>query len=83
MARLCTMFMACLVPACMSVSDMSAAQLRAANGLAMCSQVTSIYGRGSSITVNADDIRKGATGKGRTSIECGDAKMVIEQSVAQ
>jgi hypothetical protein len=65
----------------MSVSDMSAAQLRATNGMAMCAQVTSLYGRGSSITVNADDIRKGAVGHGKTSIVCGDATMTIQHDI--
>lgn len=66
---------------CVGVADMSASQIRATNGMIMCSQVVSIYGKGSSITVNADDIRKGATAKGKTSITCGDSQMVIEQEV--
>jgi hypothetical protein len=69
------------VSGCVSISDMSAAQLRASNGIAQCAQVTSLYGRGSSITVNVDDIRKGATARGRTSIRCGDATMVIDTDI--
>ena len=70
-----------VLPGCVSISDMSAAQLRATNGIAQCAQVTSLYGRGSSITVNVDDIRKGATARGRTSIRCGDATMVIDTDI--
>ena len=72
-----------VLPGCMSMSvpEMSSAQIRATNGMVMCAQVTSMYGKGSSITVNADDIRKGATAKGKTSIVCGDATMVIESHV--
>lgn len=66
---------------CISVADMSAQQLRATNGMAMCAQVTSLYGRGSTITVNADDVRKGAYAKGKTAIQCGDSTMVIEHDL--
>lgn len=72
---------ALVLPGCMSISDMSAAQIRATNGVAMCSQVVTMYGKGSSITVNADDIRKGATGSGKTSIVCGDATMTIQHDI--
>ena len=72
-----------VLPGCMSmnVPDMSAAQIKATNGMVMCAQVVSMYGKGSSITVNADDIRKGATAKAKTSITCGDATMIIESNV--
>lgn len=69
------------LPGCVNLSEMSANQLRATNGMAMCSQATSLYGRGSSITVNADDLKKGQTGKGKTVITCGDSQMVIEHDV--
>lgn len=74
---------ALLLPGCMSMGfqDMSAAQIRATNGVAGCVTVSTMNGRGSSITVNADDIRRGATAKGKTSIQCGDAQMVIEHDV--
>lgn len=74
-------FLLLMLPGCMSVPDMSAAQLRATNGMVMCAQVVSMYGKGSSITVNADDIRKGVNAKGKTAISCGDASMVIETDV--
>ena len=66
---------------CLNMADMTAGQIRATNGLAMCTQATTMYGKGSSITVNADDVRKGATGKGKTAITCGDATMVIDHDV--
>ena len=70
-----------LLTSCMSISDMTSQQIRATSGMAMCAQVTSMYGKGSSIMVNADDIRKGATAKGKTVISCGDASMTIENDV--
>lgn len=42
-----------------------------------------MYGKGSSITANPDRVTKGATSKGKTSITCGDATMVIEQDVTK
>ena len=69
---------ALILPGCVGVADMSASQIRATNGVIMCAQVSSIYGKGSSITLNADDVRKGSTAKGKTSITCGDSQMVIE-----
>ena len=77
-----TLLVTLLLPGCMSmqIPDMSAAQIKATNGLMMCAQVVSMYGKGSSITVNSDDIRKGSTAKGKTSIVCGDASMTIEHT---
>lgn len=66
---------------CVSVADMSAQQLKATSGMIMCAQVVSMYGKGSSVMVNADDVRKGATAKGKTVIQCGDASMVIESDI--
>lgn len=65
----------------MSIKDMSAEQLKATNGMLTCSQLSSMYGRGSSILVNTDDLRKGATSKGKTVITCGDASMTIESEI--
>lgn len=65
----------------MSIKDMSAEQLKATNGMLTCSQLSSMYGKGSSILVNTDDLRKGATSKGKTSITCGDATMTIESEI--
>jgi hypothetical protein len=73
------------IAGCMSmgVNDMSASQIRSTNGMAMCAQVTSLYGKGSSITVNADDFRKGYNAKYKTVIVCGDATMTLESSQAE
>jgi len=65
----------------MSIKDMSADQLKATNGMLTCSQLSSMYGKGSTILVNTDDLRKGATSKGKTVITCGDATMAIESEV--
>lgn len=72
-----------VLPGCMSMGfqDMTASQIRATNGVAGCVTVSTMHGRGSSITVNADDIRKGSSAKGKTEIRCGDAVMVIESEV--
>lgn len=67
----------------MGVHDMSANQIRATNGVAMCAQATTLYGKGSSITVNADDIRKGVSARGKTTIVCGDATMTIESNIKE
>lgn len=72
-----------LFTGCMSVSDMTSAQLRATNGMAQCAQATTMYGKGSAITVNADDLRKGVNAKGKTVIVCGDATMSIEHNVGE
>ena len=81
MRRILTAAALTLLAGCLSVSDMSAQQLKATQGMAMCAQATTMYGKGSTITVNADDIRKGAYAKGKTAITCGDATMVIEHDV--
>ena len=81
MMRAVLLLVALVIPGCVGVPDMSASQIRATNGLIMCSQVTSIYGKGSAITINADDVRKGSTAKGKTSVVCGDASMTIETNI--
>ena len=65
----------------MNMSEMTANQLRATNGLATCTQATTMYGKGSSIAVNADDLRKGVSARGKTTIVCGDATMTIESNL--
>ncbi len=83
MKHLLVLVVAGSLAGCLSlgVHDMSAAQIKATNGMVMCGQMVSLYGKGSSITVNADDIRKGATAKGKLSIVCGDAQMTIEHNI--
>ena len=65
----------------MSIKDMSADQLKATNGMLTCSQLSSMYGKGSVILVNVDDLRKGATSKGETTVTCGDATMTIKNEI--
>ncbi len=81
--RLTIAAIAVLLPGCMGsgLSEMSAAQLKATSGMAMCSQVTTMYGKGSSIAVNADDIRKGVSARGKTTIVCGDSTMTIDSTI--
>jgi len=79
--RLLLLMLPWFAAGCVGVADMSASQIRATNGVVMCSQVTSIYGKGSAITVNADDVRKGSTSKGKILIVCGDATMTIDYDV--
>lgn len=65
----------------LNMSDMTAAQIKATNGMASCGHSTNVYGKISIITANTDDVSKGANQKGRMSITCGDATMVIDNSV--
>lgn len=83
--RLAICAAAALLSGCMSlgVSDMSASQIRATNGMIMCAQVVSMYGKGSSITVNADDVRKGVSARSKTTIVCGDATMTIDSTLKE
>lgn len=74
-ALLCVMLTGCLG---IGISEMSPEQIRASNGMMSCTNVNSMYGKASGISVNADDIRKGATATGKTEITCGEAKMTIE-----
>jgi hypothetical protein len=56
--------------------DMTAAQIRATNGVTTCAQYDSlVYGSASFITMNADDTKKGATSSNNTQITCGKANM--------
>jgi len=61
--------------------NMSPEQIKATAGTIGCSTISSIYGKGSTIAINADDTRKGATSKGKTVISCGDATMTVESEV--
>jgi hypothetical protein len=80
---------AILLTACLALAGcpslgyqtMTPEQIKATAGTASCTQLTSIYGKGSAIAVNVDETRKGATSKGKTAITCGDATMTIETEV--
>ncbi len=63
------------------VQQMTPEQIKATEGMATCTQATTLYGKGASITANTDNTRKGATSKGKTMITCGDASMTIETDV--
>lgn len=58
--------------------DMTPEQIRATEGTISCTQATSLYGKASTIATKAESIKKGATSKGKTVINCGDASMTIE-----
>lgn len=65
----------------MGYYNMSPEQIKATAGTISCSTVNSVYGKGSAIAVNADDVRKGATHAGAVTITCGEASMVIKSEV--
>ena len=56
-----------LLAGCMNlgVSEMSPDQIKATNGMITCTQLATTYGRGVAVTINADDVRKGATNKSK------------------
>lgn len=69
------------LPGCQNLG-MTPEQLKASAGMATCTSVNSLlYGKASFITANADDVRKGATASGDTSITCGEATMTIKSNV--
>lgn len=72
-----------VLPGCMSigVEKMTPEQIRATNGMASCTTLRTMYGAGSSVSLNADDLRKGVTAKGKTTIRCGEAVMEIETDI--
>lgn len=43
----------------LGVQNMDAAQIRATEGMATCTDLTTMYGRGRSVTVHADAAKKG------------------------
>lgn len=80
MRYLVLLFVLTLVPmlaGCPSIT-MSPEQLKASDGMATCSQLSSMYGKGSSITINPDNWRKGVAGTNDVSITCGDAQLTIK-----
>jgi hypothetical protein len=64
----------------MGLSKMSPDQIKAANGLATCTQIYSPWGKGTTISINIDDVRKGATSKGRI-IVSPDCAVTIQHDV--
>jgi hypothetical protein len=67
----------------MGYQNMTADQIKATAGTISCSTITTIYGKGSTIAINADDIKKGQAGKGKNVITCGEASMTIESEVGK
>lgn len=76
--KLILAFLIILMPGCVSFSD-----LKLAAGTVGCNQYSGPYGKASAIALNQDDVRKGATAKGKTTITCGDAQMTIETEVGK
>jgi hypothetical protein len=71
---------------CMSLGyqNMTPEQIKATAGSISCVTIeTLMYGKGSSISINTDDTKKGATSSWKTSIKCGDAEMTIDASVGK
>lgn len=66
----------------LNLRDMSAAQIKATNGMATCATSTSMYGKVSIISANTQDATKGSTEKGSTTIVCGDSTMKIDSSAS-
>jgi len=74
-----------LLSGCMGlgVEKMSAEQIKATNGMAFCTNIFTMYGRGVSSSINVDDVRKGATAKGGIKItkDC-DIEVTTDVGVA-
>lgn len=65
----------------LGVQSMSPEQIKATAGMATCTTATTIYGKAASVTVNTDDVRKGATSQGKTTVSCGDVTMTLDTNV--
>ncbi len=67
---------------CMSlgVQQMTPAQITATNGMVTCTKLATAYGQGIATTVNADDVRKGATNKSKI-VMGPDCTITIEGDV--
>lgn len=65
----------------MAYQNMSAEQIRATSGTTSCTQYEGLYGNASTIALNADDTRKGASSRGKMTITCGKAAMTVENEV--
>jgi hypothetical protein len=76
-------FFALFLAGCQNLgySNMSAEQIRATAGTTTCTQYAGLYGKASSIALNQDDTRKGATSENEVVITCGDASMSIRGKV--
>ena len=60
----------------LGLQSLSPEQIRASNGMVTCSQYESlIYGTASFLSVNADDVRKGATATSDINLSCGKAAL--------
>lgn len=62
------------------VQGMTEGQIKATEGMITCSKILSAYGQGISVTVNADDVRKGATNKSKITMT-PDCAVSIETDV--
>lgn len=60
----------------LGMQEMTPEQIKAMDGLVTCSQISSVYGKGSNITANPDRLPKGASGE--TTVTCGDSSMTIK-----
>ncbi len=71
-----------LLSGCMSlgVQQMTPEQIKATNGMITCTQLATTYGRGISTTVNADDVRKGATNMSKITMT-PDCAVTVETNV--
>lgn len=62
------------------VADMTAAQIRATNGMSSCGTASNLYGKVSIITQNQNDPAGNTNQRGKTVITCGEATMTIDNS---
>lgn len=65
----------------LGLQNMTAEQIKATNGMTTCTTLSTMSGSGSTISVNSDDIRKGATSNGKVAVTCGTATIVIDSNV--
>lgn len=65
----------------LGMQTMSPDQIKATNGMATCTTGKTLYYSGSTVSINMDDVRKGATSKGKTKVTCGDTSMEIDTNV--
>jgi len=71
------------ITGCMSagISQMQPAQIRATEGLILCSKLQTAYGSGVEIYVNADSVRKGSTSKSKVTM-AADCTTTVESDVS-
>ena len=67
---------------CMSlgVQQMTPQQITATNGMITCTKLATAYGQGISVTINADDVRKGATNKAKITMS-PDCASTVETDI--